>query len=267
MPRPNFEKIAEVAWDEAAEIHRKIKHDDWLRAFEHERTYPIDPYLTARFEALSFQGKMIAQLNCNNGRELISLRLLGAGRCVGFDISTGVLAEARDLDAMTKAGCEFVKADCQVIPVAYYATFDIVLVTAGALCFVPDITKYFQQIANLLAPGGTGLIYEAHPLLNMFEMDRDREGAADLRFDYFRDVPKLHVQGLDYYTHKPYTAREIYYFHHTTADIVTASLAVGLAIDSMEELSFDPSQAFGQAAFPVSTPMGLVLQLTRCSHA
>ena len=240
-------------------------HEHWLRSFEDPDTYPIDEQLVERMRALEFENKSIAQLNCNNGRELISLRLLGAGRCVGFDISGGALSEARDLDAAREAGCEFVKADCQSIADVHLSGFDIVLVTAGALCFIPSLDKYFRGVFNLLTQNGKALVYEAHPFLNMFAMDRDREGAAVFRFDYFNVGPMRHCRGLDYHCNVAYDGKEIFYFLHSTADIVTDALRAGLSLDRMDEIGFDPSRAFDTSAFPVGAPMGLILEMSRAS--
>src|SRR5689334_5136743 len=40
---------------------------------------------------IGIQGKSIAQIACNNGRELMSLKKLGANTCIGFDISDAVI--------------------------------------------------------------------------------------------------------------------------------------------------------------------------------
>jgi SAM-dependent methyltransferase len=257
----DFVELAEKAWDEASEIHRHAKHSHWIASFQDKSSYPIDNYLRSQFEALNFAGKSIAQMSCNNGRELISLKLLGAGRCVGFDLSGGALSEARDLTEAASTDCEFVKADCQNLPEQFASEFDFVLITAGALCFIPDIAQYFRQAASLLAEGGKVLVYESHPILNMFDMDRDRTSTAEIKYPYFVSEPKRHIDGIDYYTHKQYAAKEIYYFQYTLADILTATRGAGLALQQFEELPFDPSKAFGAKAFSVNAPMGIFLQM------
>ena len=49
------------------------------------------------FSKISLENKDVAQLGCNNGRELISVKKAGAGRCVGFDLSENFIALARQL--------------------------------------------------------------------------------------------------------------------------------------------------------------------------
>ncbi len=79
-----FEELAEAAWDEAALIHRSKKHKDWVNSFASSDMLPIDDCLKTLLLKADLKGKSIGQLNCNNGRELISLKILGAHTCVGL---------------------------------------------------------------------------------------------------------------------------------------------------------------------------------------
>ncbi len=189
-----------------------------------------------------------------------TLKILGAHTCVGFDISANALKEATELAKVARVECTFVKSDAQRLPDEYANIFDIVLITAGALCFIPDIDRYFSQARKILKCGGQLFIFESHPVLKMFDMDRDRDGVAVLRNDYFTEEPQCHKTGLDYYTHQTHDALPIYYFHHKLSDIVNAAIKANLTLRVMEELSFDPSLAFGFDAFgDTRPPMGLVL--------
>ncbi|WP_168197599.1 class I SAM-dependent methyltransferase [Brenneria corticis] len=260
----NFEKMAEEAWDEAALLHREIKHDDWKILLQKKDTLPIDEILKNKLISLGLKGASIAQLSCNNGRELLSVKMFGANRCVGFDISTNVLKEAVDLAKASGLKCEFIKADAQFLPVGYENYFDIVFVTAGALCFIPNLNLYISQIKKILKKDGVAVIYESHPVLNIFKMDRDRDGSAYIEYDYFNNKPMLHVTGIDYYNNTTYKAKEVYYFNYTLDDILNTIISTGLKLIEFKELQYDPSLAFGIKSFPLGKPpMGLLLTIGR----
>ena len=59
----------------------------------------LDETLTARLRALGLEGKSVIQLCCNNGREILSVKNLGAARCVGVDQSAPFLEQAAELAA------------------------------------------------------------------------------------------------------------------------------------------------------------------------
>lgn len=47
----------------------------------------LDTIETYHLEKINLVDKAVAQLCCNNGRELLSIKNKGAGYCVGFDIA------------------------------------------------------------------------------------------------------------------------------------------------------------------------------------
>ena len=66
------------AWDQAAPYHRAHRHADLLSRFAEPGYSCLDDIATERLQALGVQGKALAQLCCNNGREVLSARNLGA---------------------------------------------------------------------------------------------------------------------------------------------------------------------------------------------
>ena len=133
MKRKDFTEANRVAWDEAAPLHRGQNHDDLLSAFQASDYSCLDEIETARLLNLGVAGKDVAQLCCNNGCEVLSVKNLGAARCVGFDQSEGFIEQARELAAAGSIDCEFVCTDIYDIDAAYDADFDIVTVTIGDL--------------------------------------------------------------------------------------------------------------------------------------
>ncbi len=77
--RRQFTDANRHAWDEAAPMHGKINQTRLLEAFSKPGYSTLDDHCIDRLNEIGVQGKSIAQLCCNNGRELLSLKNLGAG--------------------------------------------------------------------------------------------------------------------------------------------------------------------------------------------
>lgn len=260
MSEVNYNQLSREAWNEAAPIHWKVT-EKLLGEITDISRRDIHDVQIAELDRIGIQGAAVAQLNCNNGRELITMKRLGAGRCVGFDISDEFVAQARQLNEAAGLDCEFVSTNVYDIGENYAGQFDVVVVTAGALCFMPDLPRYFRIARSMLKPGGVLTIYEAHPLTRMFLKDRDRKGEP-LRFvrSYFESQPVLHTSGLDYQGGTTYDAKPIYYFQYKLSDVLRAFTQAGFAIDSFEEHDRDPSQSrTSLESLPARPPLSYIL--------
>lgn len=71
----------------------------------------FDSIMHEALAEIGLAGKAVAQICCNNGRETISLRNLGAAEAVGFDRSAAFLEQARELNTLARQDCTFVEAD------------------------------------------------------------------------------------------------------------------------------------------------------------
>lgn len=235
--------LAKSAWEEAAPIHWRVtsallnKVPDPTLSFLHD-------VQRDELVRLGVDGADVVQLNCNNGTELISIKRLGAGRCTGFDIASGFIDQARELSEAAGETCEFVCCDAYEVPREFYGSYDIVVVTAGALCFMPDLAEYFAVARRLLRPTGSLSIYECHPITRMFAMDRELSGPSEeLVHSYFDNEPIRRDVGLDYRGGTTYKAKPIYYYRHKLSDILMAMIATGFRIDMFIEHDRDPSNS------------------------
>ncbi len=182
--RDDYTAANRAAWEASAPYHEEgAEFAALLAGFAKPGFSCLDAVLTERLLALGVAGKDVAQICCNNGREILSVKNLGAGRCVGFDPSGAFLAQGRRLAAAAAGGgggidCDFVEGDVYKISDAYDGAydgaFDIVLITIGVFGWMPELGTFFDVVARLLRPGGALLVYEEHPIMNMFE-----PGAAD----------------------------------------------------------------------------------------
>ncbi len=235
MNRKDITSANREAWEEAAPLHREQNLERQLAAIREPGYSCLDEVETARLLALGVAGKDVAQLCCNNGRELLSVKNLGAGRCVGFDGAEGFLEQARELAAAGGLDCEFVCSDVYEIPADYDAGFDLVTITIGVVSWMPDLSGFLAVAARLLRPGGALFIYEQHPILLMIEPGKADEPVS-WDYSYFRREPFIESDGLDYYGGGTYESKPMTSFQYGLAEVVMAGLASGLAVEHFEEL-------------------------------
>jgi SAM-dependent methyltransferase len=233
--RDDYTAANRAAWDASARFHEEgAEFAKLLDGFAKPGFSCLDAVLSERLEALAVAGKDAAQLCCNNGREILSVKNLGAGRSVGFDQSGAFLEQARRLAAAGKLDCDFVEGDVYKIPADYDGAFDMVLITIGVFGWMPDLGAFFDVIARLMRPGGALLVYEQHPIMNMFE-----PGAEDPhKPEPFEDTGAILYDGTTDVPGEPQ-----YWFVHTLGDIMSAGLERGLAIEHVREYPHNISSA------------------------
>ena len=243
MKRKDITSANREAWDEAAPLHRAQNMERLTAAFGEPGYSCLDEVETARLRELGVAGKDVAQLCCNNGRELLSVKNLGAARCVGFDGAEGFVAQARELAAAGGLVCEFVCSDVYEIPADYDSSFDLVTITIGVVSWMPDLAGFFAVAARLLRPGGAVFVYEQHPILLMIEPGKADEPVS-WDYSYFHSEPFIETDGLDYYGGGTYESKPMTSFQYSLSDVVMAGLASGLSVEHLEELPGHISNAW-----------------------
>ena len=223
-----------AAWEDAAPIHGRQNQAELLDAFRTSGFSCLDPIETKCLQTIGVKGKDIAQICCNNGRELLSVKNMGAARCVGFDGAQGFIDQGRELAKAANLEVEFVCTDIYDIDERFALNFDLVTITIGVLGWMPDLERFFSVVANLIKPGGALFIYEQHPILDMIE-----PGNADApivwELSYFNKEPYVETDGLDYYGGEQYDAKPATSFSNTMAEIIMAGIDNGLAVEHFEE--------------------------------
>jgi ubiquinone/menaquinone biosynthesis C-methylase UbiE len=233
--REDYVAANRAAWDSSAGIHRESPGFEALRRGFAERGYScLDRIITDELLELGVAGKNVAQLCCNNGRELLSVRNLGAALCVGFDQSRPFLEQARELAEAGRIDCRFVETDVYRIPAEFDGGFDIVLITIGVFGWMPDLDGFLAVTARLLRPGGALLVYEQHPVINMFEPWSPADPLKPVE-SYFRAEPFEEQGPILYDTTDRPGGETRYWFVHTLSDVITACLNQGLRIDRFRE--------------------------------
>ncbi|MEO3428442.1 class I SAM-dependent methyltransferase [Pelagibius sp. CAU 1746] len=248
-----------ASWDEAAERHRS--HDQYARllaGFARPGFSVLDATLTGRLQSLGLADKAVAQLCCNNARELLSVKNLGAASLTGFDFSEAFLDQGRELAAAGGIAAELVRTEIAKIPASYDGRFDIAMVTIGVLGWMPDLAEFFATARRLLKPGGHLVIYESHPILNMYD-DRDKRLPPVADESYFRQEPYRSDNGLDYWRNEDYASTAFFWTFHKMSDVVMGVLRAGFAIEDFEELPHDVGNHSHLENQPQQLPLSYVM--------
>ena len=256
LTRQQYVAANRESWNEAAPSHAERNLDKLLAEFAQPGHSCLDEIETARLEALGVTGRSVAQLCCNNGQELVSVKNLGAARCVGFDNADVFLDQARRIAAAAGVEVEFHHGDIHEIPRSFDACFDLLYVTIGALCWMPKLVDFFAVVNRLLRPGGAILLYEHHPIVAMWDPFDDVDPPL-WKHSYFKQEPWIDTDGLDYFDGESYESKPLYTFQHTLSDIFMACLDNRLVIESFEEFPHDLSPSYGhlerlEAKLPLS---------------
>jgi SAM-dependent methyltransferase len=245
-------------WNQALRYHQQARNHSLQKGFASPAFTTFDrdcdAILLDKLLSLNLSGAMVAQLPCNNGRELLSLIRLGAKSGVGFDLSDVAIEEARQLAEIARADATFERINILEISAEYNDTFDFIYISEGSLQWFPDLNDYFAVVSRLLKPSGKILLFEIHPIAYMFDYDFDKQNYDSL-VSYFDKRPHSYPNGLDYVGGKKYESSECFSFLHKISDIINAILQSGITIQSFEEYNLEMENnesALDMDKFPLS---------------
>ncbi|MGI9416936.1 MAG: class I SAM-dependent methyltransferase [Geminicoccaceae bacterium] len=232
------------AWNASAPHHlASERYQRLLTGFSTPGFSCLDALLEERFQALGVQGKDVAHLCCNNGCEILSVKNLGAGSVAGFDQAGEFLKQG---EAFRKAGnidARLIETSVYDIDESFNSAFDIVLVTIGALGWMPDLPGFFDVVTRLLRPGGAICIHEQHPIMVMMEPFEPNPDPTRLIYSYFKPEPFEEEGPIVYDGHTVPGDQKHYWFVHTLADIFSNCLDHGLMIEHYKEYPHNISSA------------------------
>jgi ubiquinone/menaquinone biosynthesis C-methylase UbiE len=175
-----------AAWNEAMPLHQKAAREKWDTAFRQPGYSCIDEIERQLLIQVGIQGKDIAHLCCNNGIELLSLKNMGAGRCVGFDICDEAILEATQRAELCAIDCRYIRTDVYDIPSEFDAQFDMVYISIGCFGWLPDLPGFFKIASRMLRQDGIVFIHEGHPFGEMLPVDSDRKPISCHHRPYFK---------------------------------------------------------------------------------
>jgi SAM-dependent methyltransferase len=177
-------------------------------------------------------GKRLVHLQSHFGLDSLSWARRGAS-VVGLDFSEPAAVAANRLAAETGLDGRFVVADLyDAVQALDGERFEIVYTGLGALNWLPDLSRWAQVVAALLADGGILYLAEFHPLSWVFGDDE-----LTVEHDYFHDSAGVVLDDPGTYADLAATTthditRE---WAHTLADVVGAVLEAGLRLELLRE--------------------------------
>ncbi|MCW2606228.1 MAG: Methyltransferase type 11 [Frankiales bacterium] len=169
-------------------------------------------------------GRDVLEVGCGAAQGARWLAARGA-RVTAFDVSHGMLVQARALDARTGVSVRTVQADAQRMPFRDGA-FDLVASAFGGLPFVDDSPGLWREVARVLRPGGRAVFSTTHPTRWAFPDDPGPAGLT-VRQSYFDRTPYVEVDD---------AGDAVYVEHHRTlGDRVREIVGAGLVLVDLLE--------------------------------
>jgi SAM-dependent methyltransferase len=231
------------AWNEVMPKHQAVAKADLDKKFSQPSyIYQKDEELLDIFNKIDIKGKDIIHLCCNNGSELLSLKNMGADRCVGIDISDKAILEANNRALNCNIDCKFIRSDVYDIPNNLYNSFDIVHITSGGIGWIPDLNLFYKIAACLLRRGGRILFHEIHPFSETLPFD-DAKNNNPLQIiePYFRDKAIVENSSLDYIGGTEYDAKTQYWTVHTISNLIMGIINNNMIVEYFSEYERDIS--------------------------
>jgi SAM-dependent methyltransferase len=209
------------------------------------RTYDLDGLVSGRkqlSDVVAFDaphlgdltGLDVVHLQCHIGTDTLSLARLG-GRVTGLDFSPAALEIARDITTRAQLDVTFVESELYAaVDALGPSRFDLVYTGVGALCWLPDITRWAEVVAALLRPGGRLYLREGHPVL--WATEDLGPGRLELKYPYFERPEATRFDQLYTYTDGDALAEPVSYeWNHGLGEIVQAVLDAGLTLTRLTE--------------------------------
>jgi 2-polyprenyl-3-methyl-5-hydroxy-6-metoxy-1,4-benzoquinol methylase len=218
------------AWNQMARIHVASRE---YRLAEFKAGENVLKPIELR-EVGDVRGKSLLHMQCHFGLDTMSWARMGAN-ITGVDFSDDAIKLARSISAELKIPSRFIQSNIYDAPNVLHEQFDIVFTSYGALCWLPDITRWAQVAASFVKPGGFFYMAEFHPLILMSD---NRRGMTKLEneISYFHTAMREDPPGPDY-SDPSKIVSETHQWMYRLGDIVSALAATGLRIEYLHEFA------------------------------
>lgn len=180
-------------------------------------------------------GKTLLHSQCHIGTDTLSWAKLGA-EVTGIDFSPNAISAARDIARRMGVDATFIETEFYESPKHLSQQFDIVYTSVGAICWLPDITRWGEIVADFVKPGGSFYIRDSHPMLMALDDKRtDKEMVVTYNY-FFTPEPQSFSEAESYEGSARLKNAQTFEWCHGIADVLNALIGAGLRIERVEEL-------------------------------
>jgi SAM-dependent methyltransferase len=226
-------------WNEVTPVHARSAFYD-LEGFKRGKS-SLRPLEIEELGDVA--GKSLLHLQCHFGMDTLSWARLGAS-VTGVDFSDVAIGLAQSLSQELGLDARFVCCNIYDLPEHLAGQFDIVYTGIGAICWLPDLPRWAEIIAQYLKPGGTFYIYDGHPFTAMFENERHTT-TYRVAYPYFQGPEPLRFEPDGDYADPSFVGTHTSYeWIHSLSTIINSLTRAGLRIEFLNEFAHCDWQFF-----------------------
>ena len=230
-------KANKNAWNQKVRFDIASEYYD-IKSFKIGKNslYPLDIQLLGKI-----RGKRILHFQSYLGLDSISLSRMGA-EVTAIDFCPNAVNFARNLSKELNTNTNFICSNIYEIPKLDLGSFDIIYMSYGAICWLPDFGKLIKKTKHFLKPDGEFIIIDFHPLAISFDLLREES----IKFSYFnqKENPiEIHRKGTYADINAPVETTE-FNWNHSLDEIISSFSENGFGINSFKEYPFLPMNGF-----------------------
>lgn len=230
-----------ASWDERVGIH--VRNATGFYGIDRFKAGGCTLHAIELDEVGPVAGKRLLHLQCHFGLDSLSWARRGAS-VTGLDFSEPAIEAARDLARESGIDASFVAADVYRAREVAQGGFDVVFTSWGALCWLPDMTRWAQVAASCLASGGFLYVADGHAALMQCEQEGHK---LEPRYDWQTpaDRPQFFKDETTYTGDATkLEAGATYEWFHPPVRVAQAMIDAGLRIELIREHEVLPWPAF-----------------------
>jgi 2-polyprenyl-3-methyl-5-hydroxy-6-metoxy-1,4-benzoquinol methylase len=198
--------------------------------------YPLDIQLLG-----NVKGKRILHLQSYLGLDSISLSKMGA-EVVAIDFCQNAIDFSQNLSKELSTDIKFICSNVFDINKLNLGQFDIIYMSYGAICWLPNINKLIKKTKQFLKPKGKFILIDFHPLAISFDLLREES----IKYSYFnqKNNPiEIYRKGTYADVNASIETTE-FNWNHSLDEIIGSFTENGLELKYFKEYPFLPMNGF-----------------------
>jgi ubiquinone/menaquinone biosynthesis C-methylase UbiE len=151
------------------------------------------------------------------------------------------LGKAKVFNEQLQLDAQFICCDIYDLPNHLDEKFDIVFTSYGTIGWLPDITKWANEVSQFLKPKGKFIMADFHPVVWMYDND-----FAAVFYSYFNNEPIIEEESGTYADQSSEIQTTTIGWNHPTSEVLNALIQSGLEINSFNEYDYSPYNCFNE---------------------